>query len=133
MAHTKQLVTTQNGPKAIGPYSVGVTAGPFVFTAGQIGIQPDTGALVDGGIEAETNQVLMNIQDILQAAGSDISLVVKTTVFMTNLDDFSKMNETYGKVFNQNPPARSIAEVKSLPRGAAIEIEAIALIGGSCC
>ena len=129
----KPPVVTQNGPKAIGPYSVGINAGPFVFTAGQIGLKPETGNLAEGGIEAETNQALNNIKEILKAAGSDMSLVVKTTVYMTDLSDFSKMNDCYGKFFTENPPARSIAEVKALPRGAKIEIDAIALLSEGCC
>ena len=132
MAHQKKVITP-NFPKAIGPYSVGISAGPFVFTAGQIGLDPQTSELVPGGIEAETRQAINNIKSILQAAGSDLSLVVKTTVYLTDLGDFSKMNECYAEFFNENPPARAISEVKALPKGAKIEIEAIALICGNCC
>lgn len=132
MKHEKQIVETNSAPKAIGPYNVGVTAGPFVFTSGQIGINPDTGQIVEGGVVNETIQALKNIQAILEAAGSNMSLTVKTTIFLTDLGDFGKVNETYATFFSEKAPARSTVEVSKLPKGANVEIEVIALSGGNC-
>jgi 2-iminobutanoate/2-iminopropanoate deaminase len=123
----KQTVTTTNGPKAIGPYSVGVLAGPFIFASGQLGLSPTTGALVEGGLEAETRQALLNLKSILESGNSCLENVVKTTVFLRDIADFAKMNEVYAEFFKENPPARSAVQVAALPKGAAVEIEAIAL------
>jgi len=135
--NNREVVATEK-VKAIGPYSVGVKAGRFVFCSGQLGLDQATGNLVEGGVEAETRQSLMNLSNILQAAGSSLERVVKTTVFMRDMNDFARMNAVYGEFFPSAPPARSAFQVAALPRGAAIEIEAIALLSpeedtDSCC
>ena len=124
----KEVVTSEKAPKAIGPYSVGIKAGHFVFVSGQLGFDPASGALVEGGVEAETRQLLTNMSNILQSAGTSLDNVVKTTVFLRDINDFAKMNAIYGEFFKANPPARSAFQVAALPRGAAVEIEAIALL-----
>jgi 2-iminobutanoate/2-iminopropanoate deaminase len=124
----KKVIATDKAPKAIGPYSAGIQAGQFVFTAGQVGIDPTTGNIVSGGIEAETRQALTNVSNILEAAGSSLANVVKTTVFMSDLKDFSRMNTVYAEFFPQNSPARSAFQVAALPKGAAVEIETIAIV-----
>ncbi len=129
----KKVVKSDQAPKAIGPYSVGVQGGHYVFTAGQIGIDPATGNIVEGGIEAETRQALKNVENILHAAGSSLDRVVKTTVFLADINDFSRMNGVYGEFFTENPPARSAFQVAALPKGAAVEIETIALAAESDC
>jgi 2-iminobutanoate/2-iminopropanoate deaminase len=123
----KTIIKTDLAPAAIGPYSVGVAGGPFVFTAGQLGIDPKTGNLVEGGIEAETRQALKNLTTILEAANSCLDNVVKTTVFLKDINDFAKMNAVYGEFFTENPPARSAVQVAALPKNGAVEIEAISL------
>lgn len=122
----KEIVTTEK-VKAIGAYSVGVKAGHFIFCSGQLGMDPATGNMVEGGVEAETRQALMNMSAILDAAGSGLHRVVKTTVFLRDINDFAKMNAVYATFFSSEPPARSAFQVGALPRGAAVEIEAIAL------
>ena len=124
----KVVIRTDKAPKAIGPYSVAIQFGDLVFTSGQIALDPQSGSLVTGGIEAETRQVLTNLKNILEAAGSDLSKVVKTTVFLRDMNDFGKMNPVYGEFFTENPPARSTVQVSGLPRGAALQIDAIASI-----
>ncbi len=124
----KDIIKTDRAPKAIGPYSAGVKSDNFIFTAGQLGIIPETGNIIEGGIEYETRQALQNIQHILEAAGSSLSLVVKTTVFMRDMAEFSRMNAVYAEFFADNPPARSTVQVAALPKGGAVEIEAIALV-----
>lgn len=124
----KIVIATEKAPKAIGPYSVGIRSGCFIYTAGQIGINPTTGEVVTGGIEAETRQVLNNIHNILEAAGSALQHVVKTTVFLRDMNDFPRMNAVYAEFFSTEPPARSTIGVSALPKGVAVEIEAIALI-----
>jgi 2-iminobutanoate/2-iminopropanoate deaminase len=128
----KKIVRPENGPKAIGPYSLGVQAGHLVFTAGQIGIIPATGEIIEGGVEAETRQALENVKAILEAAGTSLANVVKTTVFLHDINDFKKMNAIYGPFFPENPPARSAIQVAALPRGAAVEIESVALVPCDC-
>ncbi len=123
----KTIIKTDLAPAAIGPYSVGVAGGPFVFTAGQLGIDPKTGSLVEGGVEAETRQALQNLSAILEAANSCMENVVKTTVFLRDINDFAKMNAIYGEFFTENPPARSAVQVAALPKNGAVEIEAISL------
>lgn len=123
----KQIIKMEKGPQAIGPYSVGVRISGLVFTAGQVGIDPATGEVVAGGIEQETRQALRNVQDILTAAGSSLDQVVKTTVFLRDMSDFDRMNAVYAEFFSQDPPARSTVQVAALPRGVAVEIEAIAI------
>jgi 2-iminobutanoate/2-iminopropanoate deaminase len=123
----KQIIQAENAPQAIGPYSVGVQAGRFIFTAGQIGLDPQTNEVVPGGVEDETRQVLANLKNILEAAGSSLDQVVKTTVFLRDMNDFARMNVVYAEFFREKPPARSTVQVAGLPRGVAVEIEAIAL------
>ena len=123
----KKVVSPKSGPKAIGPYSVGMIAKHFVFTAGQIGLDPASGNLVEGGIQAETRQALINLRTILEEAGASLDQVVKTTVFLRDMNEFGAMNVTYGEFFTQNPPARSTVQVV-LPKGAAVEIEAVAVL-----
>jgi len=124
----KKIIHTDNAPKAIGPYSQAVRIENMVFTAGQIGLDPGTMEIVEGGIEAETRQVLLNLQHVLEAANSGLSYVIKTTVFLRDMDDFPKMNAVYSEFFSENPPARSTVAVASLPKGVAVEIDVVALL-----
>lgn len=123
-----ETVATSGAPRAIGPYSQALRAGGFLFTAGQVGFDPATGELVDGGIGEQTRQVLQNIRAILEAGGSGLSQVVKTTVFLVDMADFAAMNEVYAEAFGTHRPARSTVAVAALPRGARVEIEAVAAI-----
>jgi 2-iminobutanoate/2-iminopropanoate deaminase len=125
----KTIIKTDRAPKAIGPYSAGVKTHCFIFTAGQLGIIPETGDIIEGGIESETRQALQNIQNILEAAGASLNNVVKTTVFLRDMADFSRMNAIYAEFFKEAPPARSTVQVAALPKAAAVEIEAIAMVG----
>ena len=125
----KKIVKSEKAPAALGPYSVANTGGPFVFTAGQLGLNPATGLLVEGGVEAETRQALENLKNILDASDSCLENVVKTTVFLRDIGDFSKMNAVYSEFFTNDFPARSAVQVAALPKNGAVEIEAIALIG----
>lgn len=125
--HKKQIVVAEKAPKAIGPYSTGVSAGCLVFTAGQLGINPETGVLVEGGIQAQTRQALTNLKAVLEAAGSSLGQILKTTVFLQDISQFSQMNEVYGTFFTEDFPARSAIQVAALPLGASVEIEAVAL------
>jgi 2-iminobutanoate/2-iminopropanoate deaminase len=127
----KQVVRTDKAPQAIGPYSLGVRVGEMVFSAGQIGIDPRSGEVVSGGIEAETRQALLNLQAVLQAAGASLENVVKMTVFLRDINEFGRMNGVYAEFFTAKPPARSAVQVAALPRGVAVEIEAIAVLGAS--
>ena len=126
----KEIVKTAHAPSAIGPYSqaIKISAGTFLFTAGQIPLDPATGQMVAGDIKVQTRRVLENVQAILQAAGATLAQVVKTTVFLIDLGEFAAMNEVYGEYFSQDPPARSTVEVRALPRGAKVEIETIAIV-----
>lgn len=124
----KQIIKSELAPKAIGPYSIANVFNGFVFTAGQLGIDPKTGDLVPGGIEAETRQSLVNIKNLLEAAGSSLDKVVKTTVFLRDMADFSKMNAIYAEFFTSDFPARSTVQVAALPKAGAVEIETIATI-----
>lgn len=124
----KRAVEAAEAPKAIGPYSKAIVANGFVFAAGQIGTDPKTGTLVEG-VEAQTEQVLRNIAAVLKASGSSMENVVKTTVFLADINDFAKMNEIYAKHFKAPFPARSTVQVAKLPRDARVEIEAIAIEG----
>ena len=123
-----ETVATSGAPRAIGPYSQALRAGGFLFTAGQVGFDPATGELVDGGIGEQTRQVLQNIRAILEAGGSGLAQVVKTTVFLVDMADFGAMNEVYAEAFGAHRPARSTVAVAALPRGARVEIEAVAAI-----
>jgi 2-iminobutanoate/2-iminopropanoate deaminase len=126
----KQIIKTAEAPAAIGPYSQGIAipCGTMIFTAGQIAINPKSGELVNGGIVDQTKQVLENVKSILAASGAALEDVVKTTVFLHSMDDFALMNETYARYFPSNPPARSTVEVARLPKGAKVEIEALAVV-----
>ncbi|MBL8063696.1 MAG: RidA family protein [Anaerolineales bacterium] len=124
---TKRVLFTEKAPKAIGPYSQAIHTGSMIYTAGQVGLDPATMELVSGGIEEQTRQVLTNLTNVLEAAGSSMSHVVKTTVFLKDMNDFAKMNTIYAEVFNENPPARTTIAVAGLPKGALVEIECVAL------
>ena len=125
----REIIKTESAPAAIGPYSQAVRAGGFVFASGQIPIDPKTGAFVEGGIVEQTHQVMNNLKSLLEAAGTDLERVVKTTVFLADMDDFSAMNEVYGQYFREDPPARATVQAARLPRDARVEIEVIALAG----
>ena len=122
----KKVISTAEAPQAIGPYSQAIEAGGFVFVSGQIPLIPATGELVEGSVEVQTARVLENLTAILEAAGSSLESVVKTTVYITNMDDFAKVNGIYGQYFQENPPARVCVEVSKLPKGALVEIDVIA-------
>jgi 2-iminobutanoate/2-iminopropanoate deaminase len=123
-----RLVATVRAPKAIGPYSQGVTVNGFLFTAGQVALDPDKGELVPGGITEQTTRALENLRAVLAEAGTDFSHVVKTTVFLIDMADFADMNAVYGRAFGDHRPARSTVAVAGLPRGARVEIELIAAV-----
>ena len=121
-----KTVLTDQAPQAIGPYSQGIIAGGFLFTAGQIPIDPATGQIIKGGATAQTERVLQNLSAVLAAAGASWRHVVKTTVFLHDLNDFPAVNETYGRILGEARPARSTVQVAGLPRGVLVEIDAIA-------
>ena len=124
----KVRVQTDGAPAAIGPYSQAIKANGFVFVSGQIPTDPSTGQFVAGGIREQTEQVLKNLSAVLQASGSGLDQVVKTTVFLMDMNDFAVMNEVYGTFFNDVPPARATVAAAGLPRDARVEIEAVALV-----
>jgi len=128
MGTQKEVVVSAKAPKALGPYSAGIKAGPYVYTAGQLGLDPASGDFVEGGIEAQTRQALENLKAILEAAGSSLDKVVKTTVFLLDMNDFGAMNGVYGEFFTQDFPARSAVQVARLPKDGLVEIEAVALL-----
>ena len=123
----KTIISTESAPKAVGPYSLATAGGPFVFTSGQIGLDPKTNTLVEGGIEKQTRQVLENLKAVLKAGNSCLDNVVKTTVFLSDMADFPVMNAIYAEYFTENQPARSTVQVAGLPKNALVEIEAMAL------
>jgi 2-iminobutanoate/2-iminopropanoate deaminase len=123
-----ETVVTDRGPKAIGPYSQAIRANGFLFVSGQIPLDPKTQQLVDGNISAQAERVLENLKGILESAGSSLGRVVKTTVFLADMNDFTVMNEVYSRYFTANPPARSTVEVSKLPRNVRVEIDVIALV-----
>ena len=125
----RRIVKTEEAPGAIGPYSQAVVAGGFVYASGQIPIDPATGQFVEGDVREQTAQVLRNLSKVLEAAGSSLARVVKTTVFLADMNDFAAMNETYAEFFQQEPPARSTVQAARLPRDARVEIDVIALAG----
>lgn len=125
----RESVSTAGAPAAIGPYSQAVRAAGLVFVSGQVPADPATGRLVAGGVAEQTERALTNLAAILEAAGSGLDRVVKTTVFMTDLGRFAEMNEVYARFFPRDPPARATVQVAALPRGAGVEIEAVALAG----
>ena len=124
----KKIVNTAEAPAAIGPYSQAITFGQLVATSGQIPLDPRTGELVPGGIEAQTERVLLNLEALLKAAGSSLRQVVKTTVYLVDLGEFPQMNSVYQRFFNDSFPARTTIQAAALPKGARIEIEALALL-----
>jgi 2-iminobutanoate/2-iminopropanoate deaminase len=124
----KEIISTDKAPGAVGPYSQAVKVGHFVFTAGQVAIDPAVGQIVAQDVAGQTHQVMHNLQEVLRQAGSDLDKVVKTTVFLQSMGDFGAMNTVYGSYFGDRPPARSTVEVAKLPLGALVEIEAIALL-----
>jgi 2-iminobutanoate/2-iminopropanoate deaminase len=124
-----QIIHTTGAPKAIGPYSQAVVAGGFVFCCGQGPVDPATGQVTGADIAAQTERVLKNLEAVLEAAGSSLSRVVKTTVYLKDLNDFRKMNEVYARFFPQNPPARATIEAARLPLDTLVEIDAIAVLG----
>ena len=123
----KDRIQTDRAPQAIGPYSQAIKANGFVFASGQIALDPATMQIVDGGIREQTDRVLRNLAAVLEAAGSSLARVVKTTVFLADMNEFAAMNEVYGSFFTEVPPARSTVEVKRLPRDVRVEIDVIAL------
>lgn len=125
---SRRVIKTDKAPQAIGPFSQAIVAGDLVFAAGQIGVDPKTGEFAGSTLEEQAEQVLRNLSAVLEAAGSDLSHVVKTTVFLADMNDFNAMNAIYRRHFSEDPPARSTVQVARLPRNARIEIEAIALV-----
>lgn len=123
----REVIATNDGPKAIGPYSQAIKANGLVFLSGQIALDPATQQLISGGVAAQTERVLQNLAGILTAAGSSLQQVVKTTVFLKNMSDFAAMNDVYGRYFTEAPPARSTVEVARLPKDVLVEIDVIAL------
>ena len=124
----KKVIIAEKAPKAIGPYSAAISYGNFIFTSGQLGLIPESGEPAGEDIRSQTRQSLKNVQSVLEAAGTDLSHVLKTTVFLRNMDDFAAMNEVYTEFFTDECPARSAVQVAKLPRGLAVEIEVIAAI-----
>ena len=124
----KKTISTDRAPKAIGPYTQAIIANGFAFLSGQIPLDPATNTLVEGDIAAQTERVLQNIRAVLEACGSSLGQVVKTTVFLKDMAEFAKMNEVYGRHFSENPPARSTVEAARLPRDVRVEIDCIALV-----
>jgi 2-iminobutanoate/2-iminopropanoate deaminase len=127
----KKIVYTDKAPKAIGPYSQAIRTENLVFAAGQLGVDPVTMELVEGGIDAQTRQALINLRNVLEVADSGLNFIVKTTVFLHDMRDFANMNAVYAEFFPENPPARSTVQVAALPRNALVEIEGIALLSST--
>jgi len=129
MIMPKKVIQTDAAPAAIGPYSQAVRAGDFVFCSGQIPLDPASGQVVEGDVVAQTDQVMRNLGAVLRAAGAGFDRVVKTTIFLVDMGDFARVNETYAKYFEAGPPARATVQVSGLPRGVRVEVEAIAYLG----
>jgi 2-iminobutanoate/2-iminopropanoate deaminase len=125
----RKIISTDRAPKAIGPYTQAVLANGFAFLSGQIPLDPTTNQLIEGGIESQTERVLENLKAVLEACGSSLAQVVKTTVYVKDMGEFAKMNEIYGRYFPENPPARATVEAARLPRDVRIEIDCVALAG----
>jgi len=125
---SRQVIHTEGAPRAIGPYSQAIIANGFVFCSGQIALDPATGELIEGDVAAQTERAIQNLRAVLEAAGSSLAHVVKTTVFLQDMADFAAMNAVYGQFFGENPPARSTVGNLTLPRGARFEIEAVAVL-----
>ena len=123
----KKVIYTEKAPKAIGPYSQAIRTDSFIFTAGQVGLDPSTGELVAGTVEEQTRQALSNLRNVIEAAGSSMDNVVKTTVFLKDMADFPKMNAIYAEFFGENPPARSTVAVVALPKDGLVEVEAVVI------
>lgn len=128
MASNKKVLTSKKAPKAVGPYSLGIQSGKFLFLSGQLGLDPEKGDFVPGGVEEQTRQALTNIQHVLQDNGADLSDVVKTSVFLSDINDFPKMNAVYATFFESDPPARSTMQVGALPKLGLVEIEVVAVV-----
>ncbi|KAA3655449.1 MAG: RidA family protein [Chloroflexi bacterium] len=124
----KEIIHTDDAPAAVGPYSQGVKAGNLLFTAGQVPLDPATGKLVEGDVVAQTEQVMKNLEAVLAAAGTNFDNVVKSTVFLADINDFAAMNGVYGRYVGELPPARSAFQVAALPLGASVEIEMVVLV-----
>jgi 2-iminobutanoate/2-iminopropanoate deaminase len=124
----RNVIATQDAPRAIGPYSQAIRAAGLIFTSGQIAIDPTTSQVIAGDVAAQTDRVLKNLDAILKASGSSLEKVVRCTVFLKNMGDFAAMNEVYGRYFKQEPPSRSTVEVARLPKDVLVEIDAIALV-----
>ncbi len=127
-ATTRRIISTDKAPGAIGPYSQAIQTGTMVFVSGQLALNPETGDLVSGDIKAETRQAVQNLKNVLEAGGSSLEKVVKTTLFIKDMNDFPLINEVYGEFFQDDPPARACVEVARLPKDANVEIEAIGLL-----
>jgi 2-iminobutanoate/2-iminopropanoate deaminase len=127
----RERVTTTGAPAAIGPYSQAIVSGGLVFASGQVALEPETGQMVAGDVQTQTRRALRNLAAVLEAAGTSLTQVVKTTVFLTSMENFTPMNEVYAEFFPEDPPARSTVAVAELPKGALVEIEAIAVKMGS--
>ena len=125
----QQIIATEKAPRAIGPYSQAVAHNGLLYLSGQIALDPATGQVIEGDVAAQTERVLENLKAVLEAAGSSLGRVLKTTVYLKDLGEFARMNEVYGRYFPENPPARATVEVARLPRDARVEIEAVAWIG----
>lgn len=123
-----EFIATNDAPAAVGPYSQGIKAANLIFTSGQLPMDPDTGNIIDGDIQEMTIQCLNNVEAILKEAGANVQDIIKVNIYVTNIEDFSKINEAYGNFFGEHKPARSLVEVSKLPKGGAIEIEAIAAV-----
>ncbi|MFQ5602637.1 MAG: RidA family protein [bacterium] len=126
----KKIISTDKAPQAIGPYSQAVQAGAWLFVSGQIALDPATGELIAGDVQDQTKRVMENIQGILEAAGSSLNAIVKCTIYLKNMSDFSAVNEIYGNYFQENKPARATVEVSALPKDVVVEIDAVAYLGG---
>lgn len=127
---SKKGIQTSAAPRAIGPYSQAIGFGPFVFCSGQIALDPQSGAMSDAGVADQTHQVMENLGAVLSAAGAEWANVVKTTIYLTDLADFQTVNDVYSRYFGETPPARATVQVAALPKGAAVEIDAIACVAG---
>ena len=128
MTAKRKIISTQHAPAAVGPYSQAVQIGDLIYSAGQIPLVPETGKMIEGGIEAQTRQVMQNLSAVLEAAGSNLSNVIKTTIYVTDLADFATINQVYGSFFEIDPPARSTVQVAALPLDAQVEIEVVAAV-----
>lgn len=126
----RRAISTGGAPGAIGPYSQAVQAGPFVYLSGQVPLDPATGQVIEGDVAAQTDRVMRNLQAVVEAAGGTMASIVKTTCYLTDMDDFPVFNEAYGRYFPEAPPARETVEVSRLPKDVRLEVSAIALIGG---